>query len=218
LIRFDTLYIRINLSVFYRIVSRDSDVDPNKKLVVKPPSSPTNNQSSLTQSNDELFMTLFEADRRRLYAYIYAYVMSKAAADDIFQETSMVLWKEFAKFEPNTDFAKWANGIAFNRIRVFRRDNKKYSLGLSEELSLEIDDSVDQLSLSATRWDILQRCLSGLKGPEFELYQAFYVNNQKAAEIAEHTGRSIFAIRKVIHKLRKKLFDCADLNSQRGAS
>ncbi|MGJ8691823.1 MAG: sigma-70 family RNA polymerase sigma factor [Thalassotalea sp.] len=162
------------------------------------------------KSVSQQFTRLFEADRNRLYSYIYAYVMDKSAADDIFQETSMTLWREFDNFELNTNFTKWANGIAFNRVRVYRRSNKKLVFGLSEELMDSISVTISKDESNTQRWTALQHCRSLLREADQQLYQYFYVQNLKAQELADKTGRSIFAIRKSIHKLRKKLFDCVD--------
>lgn len=179
------------------------------------------NTSSKTQlqSQSEIFVKLFEADRERLYAYIYAYMMNRAAADDIFQETSMTLWHEFDRFELGTNFSKWANGIAFNRVRVYRRTNKKFTLGLSEELILSMLENVEEDTdiVDTKSWDHLQECRSLLSNQEHHLYDAFYIKNLKAQTIAEQTDRSIFAIRKSIHKLRKKLFDCVDKKTHKEA-
>ena len=51
-----------------------------------------------------------------LFLYKGAFVLDKAAADDIFQETSVILWKEFETFEQGTSFRKWSNTIVFNWI------------------------------------------------------------------------------------------------------
>ena len=174
--------------------------------------STTHNTTAL-KSKSELFVSLFEADRKRLYAYIFAYVMDRAAADDIFQETSMTLWREFETFELNTNFSKWANGIAFNRVRVYRRNNKHLVLGLSDELMDAIENVTskdEHLTSNSHRWDVLQDCRAQLRLEEQQIYDSFYVKNLKAQAVADETGRSIFAIRKVVHKLRKKLFDCVD--------
>jgi len=171
---------------------------------------------AISKTDPDLFVSLFESDRNRLYSYIYAYVMDHTAADDIFQETSMTLWREFAKFEPGTNFSKWANGIAFNRVRVYRRKNKKLYLGLSEELMLSISESISKEGYSETRWDTLQECRNHLREEDQKLYESFYVKNKKAQEVADESGRSIFAIRKAVHKLRKKLFDCVDRKKREG--
>lgn len=169
-----------------------------------------NKQESLTFKDRELFVSLYEEDRKRLYAYIFAIVANKAAADDIFQETSLTLWQEFSRFIPGTDFSKWANGIAYNRIRTYQRKDRKYS-GFSEGMmELLVDSSDSEEKEDEKNWRILQECRTGLPDHSKKLYDDFYVKNCRAQEVADESGRSIFAIRKAIHKLRKKLFDCVD--------
>ena len=174
----------------------------------------TVNNQELISKERELFITLFEADRKRLYAYIFTFMGNSSAADDIFQETSMTLWKEFSSFQPGTNFSKWANGIAFNRIRTYRRKNKKYSLGLSDSMLESLSQTEAANTEEEKKWRILQDCRSNLPDHSRELYENFYVKNLKAQEVADSSGRSIFAIRKAIHKLRKKIFDCVDSKRQ----
>jgi RNA polymerase sigma-70 factor (ECF subfamily) len=175
----------------------------------------SNNDITPQQETDllpaqEIFVSLFEADRNRLYSYIFAFMSNTAATDDIFQETSMVLWREFQKFQLGTNFSKWANGIAFNRIREYRRKNKKYTVGFSEEMLESLAEVAEKNSEEESKWQKLQDCRSSLPEHTQSLYEDFYVKNFKAQHIADKTGRSIFAIRKSIHKLRKKLFDCVE--------
>lgn len=160
----------------------------------------------------ELFTQLFEADKNRLYAYIYAYMLDYAAADDIFQETSMTLWREFEKFEIGSNFSKWANGIAFNRVRSYRQSHKKYKLGINDDILHELEEviSITETSKKPSKWWHLQSCSALLPDSLKAVYKAFYVEELQAQEIADTTGRSIFSIRKSIHKLRKMLFDCVE--------
>ena len=158
----------------------------------------------------------FIAQRHSLNAFIYGMIRDSSVADDIFQETSMTLWREFSNFELGSNFSKWANGIAFNRVRVYRRKNKNYSLGLSEDLMQSISETISKEDYSESRWDALQECRTHLRDEDKELYEAFYIKNLKAQQVADESGRSIFAIRKAIHKLRKKLFDCVDRKKREG--
>lgn len=174
----------------------------------------TSGSSLRDNSTSSIFMSLFEADKNRLYAYIYAYVLDYTAADDIFQETSMTLWREFEKFELGSNFSKWANGIAFNRVLSFRQNHKKYKLGINDDIIQELADVVAVAEIDITskpsKWLHLQHCSEQLSAPLKNVYHAFYVEELKAKDIAKKTGRSIYAIRKVIHKLRKILFDCVE--------
>lgn len=166
------------------------------------------------QGSSAVFVELYETDKNRLYAYIFAFVLDHAAADDIFQETSLILWREFAQFELGTNFSKWANGIAFNSIRNFLRVGKKYALDLDDDLLETLyQNSKDESQLSDNKqekWLKLQHCTSLLPTTLKNIYSAFYVDNCKAEEVAQQTGRSVHGIRKSVHKLRKSLFDCIE--------
>lgn len=164
--------------------------------------------------HSSLFGQLFEADKKRLYAYIFAYMQEKPATDDIFQECCLTLWKEFEQFEPDTNFSKWANSIAFNRIQAFRRTDQRYELGRSDDFLQEFSQNLETIESLALpqeqKWLYLERCCSLLPPPLQNIYHSFYKNNQTAQEIADTSGRSIRAIRKAVHKLRKRLFDCVE--------
>ncbi|WP_342804423.1 sigma-70 family RNA polymerase sigma factor [Alteromonas sp. M12] len=173
--------------------------------------------SSHLHNTSSSFLELFEAERKRIYAYIYALVLNKAAADDIFQETSTILWQEFDKFEIGSSFSKWANAIVFNCVRTYRRQNKKFVVGISDELFDQLIENVESNTLEESKWHMLQKCISQLTGSAHQIFYGFYVENMSAQAIADKTGRSIYGIRKTIHLLRKKLFDCVDQN-KKGAS
>lgn len=166
------------------------------------------------QQNSEQFLTLFEPERRRIYAYIYAFVMDKAAADDIFQETSTILWREFEHFELGTSFTKWSNAIVFNCVRTYRRNRKKLVTGFSDELIEELVENTSYDDTYEKKWRVLQQCQSQLADSAQQIYHGFYIRNESAQSIADKTGRSIYAVRKSIHKIRKKLFDCVDSKKQ----
>ncbi len=67
----------------------------------------------------QLFSRLLVANQRRLYGFILTLVHDHAAADDILQDMSSLLWQKFDKFEPGTDFAAW--GMAVSRLTIFDR-------------------------------------------------------------------------------------------------
>lgn len=172
--------------------------------------------------NTSLFGELFEADKNRLYAYIYAFVSNQAIADDVFQETCLTLWKEFDQFKPGTNFSHWANKIAFNRVLTFRNKQKKYLLGFDDEFFEEFSGTVELIESKAAsqekKWRYLEQCRALLSSPLQAVYQHFYVENATAQQIADNSGRSIHAIKKSVHKLRKQLFGCIDKKIEEASS
>ena len=165
----------------------------------------------LDNARTQQFLELYQNDRKRLYAYIFTIVADSTSADDIFQETSMVLWREFEKFQIGTDFRKWANGIAYNRIREHWNKNKRHKKMFDDsQTEMIAEKAADMETVLDERWDTLQGCVKKLRDVDQELFNDFYSDRQTASQLSEKTGRSIFAIRKSIHKIRRKLFDCVD--------
>lgn len=193
------------------------------------PVSLTNTASPVTAKSHQtdlpkirLFEDLLEADKIRLYAYIHAFVGEPSAVDDIFQETCLTLWQEFDKFELGTNFSKWANVIAYYRIENSRRINKRYQLGLSEDFLKEFSHNISifekKHDSQEQKWQHLEHCRSLLSAPLKDIYQRFYLESLTAKQIAENTGRSVPAIRKVVHKIRTQLLACVKKKQQEAAS
>ncbi|WP_232824786.1 sigma-70 family RNA polymerase sigma factor [Algibacillus agarilyticus] len=168
------------------------------------------------------FEQLLEADKSRLYAYIYAIVGEPGAVEDIFQETCLTLWQEFDKFELGTNFSKWANVIAYYRIENSRRINKRYQLGLSDDFLKEFSHNISVFESNhhsqEQKWQHLEHCRSLLSAPLKEVYQSFYLESLTAKQIATNTGRSVHAIRKVVHKIRTQLLACVNKKQQEVSS
>ncbi|MCM8532269.1 MAG: sigma-70 family RNA polymerase sigma factor [Lentisphaeraceae bacterium] len=161
----------------------------------------------------EAFSKLYLENQRLIYSYIFSTVANKAVADDIFQETGVTLWKKFATFQEGTSFLHWAKAIAKFKLKEYWRKIGRDKLVLCEDLSNEIHEQQSQMHDGLNkRQRQLQYCIESLPSNNREIVQKFYQEKKTADELSTLTGRSIFAIRKSIHKIRKKLFDCIDQN------
>jgi len=79
----------------------------------------------------DAFLLLFSRDQGRIAAFIRALVPPPADADDLFQKTSLVLWRSFASFDSSQPFLPWALGVARHQVlmhwRARRRDRHVFS-------------------------------------------------------------------------------------------
>ena len=62
------------------------------------------------------FLRLYTRHQHRILAYIYTLVPNRADAEDLLQDTAVLLWEKFAQFELGTDFIAWACRVAFLKI------------------------------------------------------------------------------------------------------
>src|SRR5262245_28464343 len=91
------------------------------------------------------FVTLWSAHSRRVYAYIYSLVANWSDADDIFQETSIVLMQKFQEFEPGTSFFAWACRVAYNKVLVHLKNRKSHE-HIDERLLELIHDEAERMA------------------------------------------------------------------------
>jgi len=178
-------------------------------------------QESQPETVDEAaFMALLMQHRHRLYAFIAKQLVNPADVEDVFQKTSIVLWKKMSGFDPDGSFFHWACGIAFNEVRNFltvqRRSRMQFDLELVELLARE---AAEEESLSESRLDALRRCLSQLSDRQQFILRQCYAGTDSITSVAEQLGRERTALYKQLARLREKLLACIKLRlAQEGTS
>jgi RNA polymerase sigma-70 factor, ECF subfamily len=168
----------------------------------------------------DAFVTLLMEHRHRLYAFIAKQLVNPADVEDVFQKTSIVLWKKLSLFDPNGSFFHWACGIAFNEVRNFltlqRRSRLQFDLELVELLAQE---AAEEASLSESRLDALRHCLKHLSERQQLILGQCYAGTESITDVAQQLGRERTALYKQLARLREKLLACIRLRLvQEGAS
>ena len=83
---------------------------------------------------NEVFVELLTLHQRRLYGFIYTLVPNTADAEDLLQQTSLVLWQKFNEFDLNSSFPAWACRIAHFLVLNHLREKRRSRVVLSDEL------------------------------------------------------------------------------------
>ncbi|MEM7015184.1 MAG: sigma-70 family RNA polymerase sigma factor, partial [Verrucomicrobiota bacterium] len=138
---------------------------------------PENNVTPIVLQQADEFEALLEAHREPLRRFLVSLTASGAAAEDLTQETCMVLWRKREQFEPGTNFKAWAFQIAFFCAKNHRRKQAR-----AKELALPDEGLLDKLAAAAEKidgqWDAeaehLPHCLSKLTERNRELVTRRY--------------------------------------------
>ena len=67
------------------------------------------------------FARLIRESHRELFGFIFAMLQNRADAEDVYQQTALMLWKKFAEFMPGTNFTGWAIRVATVRDQGLRQ-------------------------------------------------------------------------------------------------
>jgi RNA polymerase sigma-70 factor (ECF subfamily) len=159
----------------------------------------------------EEFLQAFLKHRTMLFAFVHALVRDPHAAEDVFQETSMALFKEAGAFRAGDDFGAWARSVARNRIKAHYR-NRERDRALPEVAEAALLKAFGGLDLGwwRERQEALARCLEKIGGKVKEILLAYYGQGRAAPEIARSAGMTPAAVRIALCRTRKSLRACVE--------
>jgi RNA polymerase sigma-70 factor (ECF subfamily) len=159
----------------------------------------------------EQFLKLFTREQFRIVAWIRALIRDPVASSDVFQETSLELWRSFPEFRPDADFLRWSLGVARHQVLKYWRKAKRDRLAFSDDLIHQL--AVEAISLSdelAPRQAALEDCVKQLSDRQRDLIHRFYGENQAATVIAAAWQRSVHAVYKSLKVMRRSLLECVE--------
>ncbi len=149
-------------------------------------------------------------NQARLYGYIHCLVRNLSDADDLYQQTALILWKKFDDFDQERSFFAWACGIARGEIANFLRSRGRQRLYFSDDLSLLLVEAEAEMSSDELddRREALSRCVAKLRPQDRELLGECYVGTAGVPEIASRHGRSPHSVYNSLRRIRRTLFEC----------
>lgn len=154
-------------------------------------------------------MVLMTRHQRRIFSYIYTLVPDRHDAEDILQDTSLVICEKFDQFEEGTDFVAWACQIAYWRVRYARQKFARSKVVFNQEIVDAIAQTAATLQKETDdRHEALANCLRKLHARDCDLLLTRYEPGSGVEEAARCSGRSLDAAYKALNRLRKLLFDC----------
>lgn len=154
-------------------------------------------------------MLLMTQHQRRIFGYIHTLVPDRHDAEDILQDTSMVIVEKFQDFKLGTDFVAWACQIAWWRVRAARQKYARSKVVFDDDVLEAVAHTAAEMQPEMTaRHEALGRCLQRLHPRDRELLLTRYEPGARVEEAAERSGRSLEAAYKALGRLRKLLFDC----------
>jgi RNA polymerase sigma-70 factor (ECF subfamily) len=168
------------------------------------------------RSTDDTFVRLLMQHHRLLFVYLRTVLNSTTDAEEVLQETYVVLWRKRHKFLPNSSFVNWAVTIAQYEARNFRRRHKHVPQMLSDKLLVQLASSIvaDQDLIDARRTALIQ-CLDTLNDRDRGLVSAVYSINSTKVDVEQRTGMSPSALRKALLRARQRLLRCIQLRMRR---
>jgi RNA polymerase sigma-70 factor (ECF subfamily) len=176
----------------------------------------TGTSSNAALNKSELFAQLVAEHQRALYLHILTMVPHTADAEEILQETNLVIWQHAADFEIETNFRAWSFAIAYHRVLKYREKSKRDGLMFNSELVdvLASETSANNDSLES-QLAALSHCTQQLRPADRELLFEYYRNGSGGLAAAKRFQRPVGSIYKSVCRIRKALMRCMMLHRLR---
>jgi RNA polymerase sigma-70 factor, ECF subfamily len=163
----------------------------------------------MVPDKSELFVQLVTQYQQRVHLFILSLVSNRADAEEILQETNLVLWRKFGEFRPGSDFRAWAFQVAYNKVKSFHerhgRDKLRFGQQVTDRLAAVAVSTPDNFP---AEMDALDVCKERLSQQDRDLIERRYQPGATTASVAAEVGRSAAAVYKAIVRIRRTLFEC----------
>jgi RNA polymerase sigma-70 factor (ECF subfamily) len=164
----------------------------------------------------EEFVELSSRHQRQLLGYLFTLVRNMDDAEDLLQQTNLVVWRKFDDYQAGTDFMRWACHIAHLQAIAFLRSKGREPVGLNESLMSKLADTrVDRSSVYERYREGLRLCMERLTSADRELLELCYDGDSSIKEIAKDLGRSADSIYHSLKRIRYVLLECINRASSR---
>ena len=146
--------------------------------------------------------------QRSLYAYILSILPNRADAEDILQETNLILCKKANEYDPEGHFQGWAFRIARYQVMAHMTKSRRSKICFSNELVESMsEEDFDHQNVQITQ-RALQLCYDLLPNHMKEIARLRFKEENNLKEIAQIAGRPLGSISATLHRIRKNLMAC----------
>src|SRR4051812_44709619 len=122
------------------------------------PSRPVEKDPNTEAESRKRLVALMTRHQRQIFSYIYVLVHNRSDAEELLQETSLVICEKFHEFTEGTDFVAWASQIAYWRVRYSRQKYARSKVFFDQDI---IDVVAQTASTMADEIDDRHEALAG---------------------------------------------------------
>ncbi len=157
------------------------------------------------------FLRLILEHKSRIYGYILRLIPNRAVADDLMQETTLVMWEKFHQFEKGTNFPAWGIQIARFKVLQYRAATKNSPIRFNQDVFNSLASPIESDHYQENqKVQALENCLRKLSKRDHKLIQLRYAEKQKIKNIAINLGWSSGMTYKLMAKIHYILKECIE--------
>lgn len=167
----------------------------------------------LRVSDSKRFLGLLMRYQTRIHTYILYQVPNRSDAEDILQDTIVVMLDKFSEYKEGTNFFAWGITIARYKIMSFKQKNRSSKLVFDDSLmDLFEQEGAANLDSFQEESEALRRCIQKLPSRHKQYLLLRYEQSLSYREIGRQIAISMQAVYKTMTRIHIVLLNCVRLN------
>lgn len=162
------------------------------------------------EPTDEAFVQLLTAEQLKLLHYIARLLGNPNEAQNILQETNLVLWRKSSDFCPGTNFSAWARNVAYWQVRAYVRDRQRDRHVFSEELMQQLAKREEDEEFEPEMRIALRHCLSEVSPSNLDMLRQRYEGGLSIQDLALNVGKTPTSVKVGLLRMRRALMKCIE--------
>ncbi len=148
--------------------------------------------------------------RDQILAFLLGMTRDIHRAEDLLQNTYVVICEKWEDYRPGTNFLAWAFQIARFKFLQSIDPSKRQTVTLeAEALEASIQTVEDPPEMLSQQREALRECLSQIEHRSKQAMEMHYQAGVSCKEIAKRLNMSLIAFYKLLSRVRIQLQECA---------
>lgn len=152
----------------------------------------------------------FVRHQTRIRGFIVSLLGDFSAAEDVLQETFLVVQQKAAEFAPGTNFVGWAFQIARFQVMKAQGQRKRASDRFSDEALEALAACAPERPFDESKLRALPECLAKLAPRARRIVDLFYQHEHRPHEIARMLDWTPAAVSVALSRSRRFLRECIE--------
>ena len=154
------------------------------------------------------FSRKLSALQRSLYAYILTLLPNRTDAEDVLQDTNLILCRKASEYDPKGHFQGWAFQIARYQVMAHITKSKRSRLQFSTEIIEALAAEELDTKRIALNQKALQLCYDLLPDHMKRIARLRFREDSQLKDIAKKVGRPLGSVSATLHRIRINLMEC----------
>lgn len=162
-----------------------------------------------SNEHDDEVVQLIASCQRPLFLYVWGLLFSQELAEDVLQDTNLVLWRKRHEYVSGTNFFAWACRIAYFEVCKARDQRRRQMPAFSDMFVDHLMPEITSLAEEPSQMQaFLQECVEGLDDRQRNLLERRYANGATTQTVAGDVGQSVRTVNRSLSRIHQILFEC----------